>query len=166
MSESVEGKPVDAGTVAEIGQLADVLRFEKLKNNVLLNEVLKLEDDALNRDMAEFDAVISDEMREYWRGQLLSNRDMACKALTELARAKQVVGGDSMRRPMHNRSTSRPVAPAVLGGGGAGGAGGTPAAGAADERAAKIRNRAQEISRAERVPFSAAFRRAEQELGA
>ena len=34
-----------------------------------------------------------------------------------------------------------------------------------DDRAAKIRNRAHEISKAERVPFSAAFRRAEKELG-
>ena len=162
MSESTEGKPVDAGTVAEISQLADVLRFEKLKNNVLLNEVLKLEDDALNRDMAEFDAVVSDDMRGYWRGQLLENRDMARKALTELVRAKQTVSGDFSRRPMHNRATSRPVAPAVLGGGGAGGT--AAAAGAADERAAKIRNRAQEISRAERVPFPMAFARAEREF--
>jgi len=164
MSETAEGKPVDAGTVAEVGRLANALRFEKAKNEVLLGEVVSLEDEVVNRSMAEFDAVVSDETREYWRGQLLTNRDMATKVLTELVLAKQVVGGDSTRRPLHNRSLSRPVAPAVLGGGGAGGAGVAPAAGAADERAAKIRNRAQEISRAERLPFSAAFRRAENEL--
>jgi hypothetical protein len=35
----------------------------------------------------------------------------------------------------------------------------------ADDRAAKIRNRAQEISKADRVTFAAAFRRAELEVG-
>ena len=164
MSETAEGKPVDAGTVAEVGRLANALRFEKAKNEVLLGEVVSLEDEVVNRSMAEFDAVVSDETREYWRGQLLTNRDMATKVLTELVLAKQVVGGDAMRRPLHNRSLSRPVAPAVLGGGGAPSTGSGPSAGAADERAAKIRNRATEISRAERLPFSAAFRRAENEL--
>ena len=165
MSETAEGKPVDAGTVAEVGRLANALRFEKAKNEVLLGEVVSLEDEVVNRSMAEFDAVVSDETREYWRGQLLTNRDMATKVLTELVRARQVVSGDATRRPLHNRSLSRPVAPAVLGGGGGGPSTGSgPAAGTADERAAKIRNRAQEISRAERLPFSAAFRQAENEL--
>ena len=55
------------------------------------------------------------------------------------------------------------MAPTAVGGGGAGG-GAVAAASEADDRAAKIRNRAHEISRAERVPFSAAFSRAEREL--
>ena len=141
------------------------MRFEKAKNDVLLGEVIALEDEVVNRAMADFDAIVSDETREFWRGQLLTNREMATAALTELARAKQGLAGDgaSTRRPLHNRSLVRPMAPTAVGGGGAGG-GVAAAASEADDRAARIRNRAHEISRAERVPFSAAFSRAEREL--
>jgi len=150
----------------QIEQLRNSLRFEKAKNEVLLGEVVTLEDEFVNRTMAEFDAVVSDETRTDWRELLLTNRDMAIGLLTELARAKQALvgGGDSTRRPLHNRSLSRPVAPVAVGGGGVAGSGAAPAASEADDRAAKIRNRAHEISRADRVPFSAAFRRAEREL--
>ena len=176
MSDKTDGKTDGAGggagdgvvTAAEVERLTNSLRFEKAKNEVLLGEVIALEDEVVNRCMADFDAVVSDETREYWRGQLLTNREMATTALTELARAKQGLAagsdGASTRRPLHNRSLARPMAPTAVGGGGAGG-GAAPAASEADDRAAKIRNRAHEISRAERVPFSAAFSRAERELG-
>ena len=177
MSEKTDGKTDGAagaaGTVvagAEVERLSNALRFERAKNEVLLGEVIALEDEVVNRCMADFDAVVSDETREFWREQLLSNRDMASAALTELARAKQGLvvasgaGGAAVtRRPLHNRSLARPMAPAVVGGG-AGGGGGSPGANDADDRAAKIRNRAHEISKAERLPFSAAFSRAEREL--
>ena len=184
MSEKVDGKTdgaapqqggarcgVDSGSATgDAVQLANALRFERAKNEVLLGEVIALEDEVVNRCMADFDAVVSDETREFWREQLLANRDMASAALTELARAKQGLvvapgaGGAAVtRRPLHNRSLARPMAPAVVGGG-AGGGGGSPGANDADDRAAKIRNRAHEISKAERLPFSAAFSRAEREL--
>jgi hypothetical protein len=157
--------------------LANALRFERAKNKVLLDEVIALEDTVVNRCMEDFDAVVSDETREFWREQLLTNRQPAVVALTEMQRAKQPQGGaggrdegadqraegggqradGGQRRPLHNRATARPVVP---------GAGGSPnQAGETDERAAKIRNRAQDISRLERVPFSTAFRRAEKECG-
>jgi hypothetical protein len=107
--------------------------------------------------MADFDAVVSDETREFWREQLLTNREPAMAALKEMQRAKAAGADGQNRRPLHNRATARPVVPSVAGGSGV--------AGEADGQAAKIRNRAHEISRVERVPFSAAFRRAERELG-
>ena len=173
MSDKADGKVDGAGggaasTGTEVERLANALRFEKAKNEVLLGEVIALEDEVVNRCMTDFDAVVSDETRDFWREQLLTNRDMATMALTELARAKQgmVGGGENTRRPLHNRAVSRPVAPTAVGGGGAGGANGAAAAASeADDRAAKIRNRAHEISRADRVPFSVAFRRAEREVG-
>jgi hypothetical protein len=173
MSETVDGKVDGAvegavGTATDIEQLTNSLRFEKAKNEVLLGEVIALEDEVVNRCMADFDAVVSDETREFWRGQLLTNREMATTALTELARAKQglAAGGDGAgtRRPLHNRSLARPVAPVAVGGGGAGGGAAAAAVSEADDRAAKIRNRAHEICRADRVPFSAAFSRAEREI--
>ena len=153
----------------QIEQLRNSLRFEKAKNQVLLGEVVALEDAVVNRCMEDFDAVVSDETREFWREQLLSNREAATTALTELARAKQGLaaggagGTAATRKPLHNRAIARPVAPAAVGGGGAAGAG-QASAGDGDDRAAKIRNRAHEISKAERVPFSTAFRRAEREI--
>lgn len=172
MSETADGKVGGTtegavGTAADIEQLTNSLRFEKAKNEVLLGEVIALEDEVVNRCMADFDAVVSDETREFWRGQLLTNREMATTALTELAQAKRglAAGGDGAgtRRPLHNRSLARPVAPVAVGGGGAGG-GAAVAVSEADDRAAKIRNRAHEICRADRVPFSAAFSRAEREI--
>ena len=134
--------------------LANALRFEREKNKVLLDEVISLEDALVNRQMEEFDAVISDDTREFWREQLLSNREKAETALKELAQAKSADGGDGSRqRPLHNRQTARPVRP-----------GDREAGGAAEGKAVKIRNRAHELSKTEGIPFSTAFRRAEKEV--
>ena len=135
----------------------NALRFEREKNKVLLEEVISLEDALVNRQMAEFDAVISDDTREFWREQLLANREKAGVALAELARAKTEDGSqrseDGRRRPLHNRATARPVRP-----------GDREAGGAAEGKAVKIRNRAHELSKTEGIPFSTAFRRAEKEV--
>jgi hypothetical protein len=152
--------------------LANALKFEREKNKVLVEEVVALEDELVNRSMAEFDAIVTDETREFWREQLLTNRAAATVALNEMARVKSTAadggGGKSgdpstnsgqARRPLHNRAVARPVVPAV-----AGGAAGSGQPGDTDDRAAKIRNRAHEISKAESVAFSVAFRRAEREL--
>jgi len=144
---------------ATLEEAKTALASEQAKNTVLLNEVVALEDEIVNRCMADFAGVVSDDSREYWREQLLTNRKGATVALTELANAKKAAApaAPPVRAPMHNRATARPVAPAVVGGGG------TDAD--ADGKAAKIRNRAHEICGAEHVPFSAAFRRAEMEIG-
>jgi hypothetical protein len=137
--------------------LANALSFEKEKNKILLDQVISLEDALVNRQMAEFDAVISDDTREFWREQLLANREKAEVALGELSR----LGGDGGqkpdnegRRPLHNRQTARPVRP-----------GERDSGGAAAGKAVKIRNRAHELSKTEGIPFSTAFRRAEREVG-
>ena len=133
--------------------LANALRFEQAKNQVLLDEVISLEDALVNRQMAEFDAVISDDTRDFWREQLLSNREKAEAALRELAQAKTSTGDGSRRRPLHNRATARPVP-----------SGDRETGGAAEGKAVKIRNRAHELSKTEGIPFSTAFRRAEKEI--
>jgi len=161
MGEQVDGSKVDGAVVvpATLEEALAALASEQAKTTTLLTEVVALEDEIVNRCMSDFAGVVSDESREYWREQLLTNRKGAVVALTELATAKKATApaAPAVRQPMHNRATARPVAPAVVGGGG------TDAD--ADGKAAKIRNRAHEISGAERVPFSAAFRRAERELG-
>jgi hypothetical protein len=190
MSEKADGNVDGAGaggmeTGTEVERLANALRHEKAKTEVLLGEVIALEDELVNRSMADYDAVVSDDTREFWREQLLTNRAKATVALTELARAKQIPasgvpagatgstvagasvagGAGTARRPLHNRAVARAVAPAAVGGGGTATGAEQAGAGVADDRAAKIRNRAQEISKADRVTFAAAFRRAELEVG-
>jgi hypothetical protein len=163
--ETVVGKTDGDGSGNEALEKALVL--EQAKNKALVAEVIALEDEVVNRVMADFDAVVSDETREFWREQIVSNRAPAVAALTELANAKRGVsdGSGGTKRPLHNRSQARPAVPAVGGGtvvspaAGSGQAGNEP-----DERAAKIRNRAHEISRADRVAFPVAFRRAEMEI--
>jgi len=134
--------------------LMNGLRFEREKNKVLLDEVIALEDALVNRQMAEFDAVISDETREFWREQLLANREKAETALRELAQAKVADGEGNRRRPLHNRSTARPVRP-----------GDSDSGSVAEGKAVRIRNRAHELRKTEGIPFSTAFRRAEKEAG-
>jgi len=148
-----------AGGESDIATLTNALRFEREKNDVLLNEVVVLEDDLVNRQLADFEAVISDETRDFWREQLLSNREAAMGALAELAHLRaEGPSADSgqakdKRRPLHNRQTARPVPPGQAGHTGDG-----------ENMAVKIRNRAHELSKAERIPFSTAFRRAEKEI--
>ena len=160
-------------------ELANALRFEQAKNEILVREVVALEDEVVDRCLGDFEAVVGNASRGFWREQLLTNREPAMAALRELAGAvggagggtpvigdrSSVIGGQvpagaggGGRRPLHNRALSRPVAPAAVGGGGA------PGGGAA-ERAVKLRNRAQELVASEGVPFQAAFRRAEREIG-
>lgn len=164
MSEEGKTKEVVEGTPAEMTEreqkLANALQFERAKNQVLLNEVVALEDEVVNRHLTEFESVVSEGTREFWRTQLLENREAATKALQEMAtRAKpgesgQAAGGEG-KRPLHNRAVARPAVRT---------ASGEPVQDGKEGVAAKIRNRAQEIARTERVAFSVAFRRAEGEI--
>lgn len=140
--------------------LANALRLEREKNDLLLNEVVALEDALVNRELEEFADAVSEDTRDFWREQLLSNRDAATMALKELQTARTQSGGtQNTRRPLHNRSTSRPVHRRGLVG-----EGGATEGPSADSVAVKIRNRAQELCKSERIPFSTAFRQAEREF--
>jgi len=132
------------------------------------------EDELVNRHLAEFEGVISEGTKPFWKEQLLTNRQGALLALADVAKGPEVSGKDERpvstdksaqrdecpggtRKPLHNRATARPVIPAQ---------GGGPAAGSgqAESKAVKIRNRAHEIAKGEGVAFSMAFRRAEKEV--
>ena len=107
--------------------------------------------------LVEFGSVITNDNREFWTAQLLTNRAAALVALKDVLRVKAEAGkaptpGGTGRTPLHNRAAARPVPP---------GQGGDREA---DGKAVKIRNRAHEIAKAEGVPFSVAFRRAEKEI--
>ena len=148
-----------------VDELANSLRFEQEKNQVLLDQVVVLEDELVNRSITEFDDVLSEASRDFWKQQLLANREGALVALGELKAAKLALGrrevaptdGGGVREPLHNRGGK------VRQGSPTGGAVGS--AGVVDGVAARIRNRAHELCKSEGVPFSVAFRRAEREIG-
>jgi len=160
--EKMQGLP---GLTA-VADLQNSLKQAQEERDALQQELKGVEDEIVNRHLAEFDGVISEGSKGFWAEQLLENREAALTALADIASLRaggktasakgQEAGADAgtqTRRPLHNRATARPVIPGQ--GGGATGS---------DTRAAKIRNRAHEICKAEKVPFSTAFRRAEKEI--
>lgn len=148
---------------ARIESLQDELAMERAKNEVLLEQVLKAEDGLAEKDVESFGDVIQNEDRDFWRGQFLENREAAVGILNRMReRAKpptevkpaadgKPAAAPAQPQPLHNRAAAKP---AVAERGGAGGV----------DRAARLRNRAQEIARRDGCSFTAAFRLAEQEI--
>ena len=153
--------------------LQNELAMERAKNAVLLEKLLELEDGAAESRLSEFEDVIPNEDREFWRGQFLENGAKASEFLGRLrnrmkpaeaaAPAGEVPGAKVPAagaakvapRPMHNRAAAPfPKAAPVN----------ADTAEHEKEVAAKIRNRAQEIANRDRISFTAAFARAEREF--
>ncbi len=103
-----------------------------------------------DRELAEFAGLV-DKSWEFWKQQLLQNREQTLAVLRDLAAlragAKPELPGSAPVAPLHNRQTAR-----------------TPVAGGSESVAVRIRNRAGEIEKAEHISFLAAFCRAEGEL--
>ena len=157
------------GGNAEVDALQEQLMIERAKNDVLLEQVLKAEDCLADQDMEVFSDVIPNDDREFWRGQLLENRSGTLGVLTRIRNRAAVPDADTAGnapgpqaapKPLHNREAAAKAVAARAGGV----PGQAPASGA--DRAAKLRNRAQEIARADSVSFTAAFARAEKEFPA
>ena len=129
-----------AGTDADlIRGLQEALAVEQAKNQVLMEQLIKAEDALADKDLEGYADVVEEADRPFWRGQLLENREAASGVLERMrGRVKTADAGDGVERP-----APRPL----------------------HNRAAKIRNRAQEVARRDGVSFSAAFRLAEQEFG-
>jgi len=169
MGEEVKKVEGGAGPEDRVKSLEEALSVEKAKNEVLMEQILKSENTLAEKDVEGFTDVIPNEDRDFWRGQLLENREAAVGILNRMrervtpaakteatAAAAAVppvaVPPVAVPKPMHNRETAKP---AVAEKGAAGGG----------DRASKIRNRAQEISRLNGCSFTVAFRAAEQEFG-
>jgi hypothetical protein len=169
MGDEVKKVEGGAGPDDRVKSLEEALATEKAKNEVLMEQILKSENSLAEKDVEGFADVIPNEDRGFWRGQFLENREVAVGILNrmrervtpaakiETAPAAVVVPPVAVPpvaapKPLHNRETAKP---AVAEKGAAGGG----------DRAAKIRNRAQEISNRNGCSFTVAFRAAEQELG-
>ncbi|NCA83819.1 MAG: hypothetical protein EOM72_13965 [Opitutae bacterium] len=170
MADEAKGV-VGVGVDERVKSLEEALSLEKAKNEVLMEQILKSENTLAEKDVEGFADVIPNEDRGFWRGQFLENRESAVGILnrmrerltpaakkTEDAPAAAAVPPVAVPpvaapKPLHNRETAKP---AVAEKGAAGGG----------DRAAKLRNRAQEIARLNGCSFTVAFRAAEQEFGA
>jgi len=171
MGEEVKKVESGAGPDDRVKSLEEALATEKAKNEVLMEQILKSENSLAEKDVEGFADVIPNEDRAFWRGQFLENRDAAVGILnrmrervapaakTEAAAAAGTVPPVAVPpvavpKPLHNRETApRP------------GSGQANPAATPGDRAAKLRNRAQEISRLNGCSFTVAFRAAENELG-
>lgn len=158
------GKKKGVDLEAQRGALINAVRHERRVSTVLANRLRAAEDAIVDRDLEEYEPVLTDETREYWREQLVTNRGMARVALAQAMRgaSERVVPG-ATRKPLHNRALSRPVVPG--GGTVARNAGAARTVVVTDEAAGKLRNRAHEIAKSEGISFQSAFRRAEREQG-
>ena len=153
------------GVDERVKSLEEALSLEKAKNEVLMEQVLKSENTLAEKDLEGFADVIPNEDRAFWRGQLLENRENATGVLNrmrgrvtpapaakaEAAPAAPAAPAAAAPKPLHNREAAKP---AVAEKGAA-----SPA-----DKAAKIRNRAQEIARRDGCSFTVAFRAAENEI--
>jgi phage I-like protein len=147
-----------------VTELQNSLTALQTKHDALVSNLKTVEDELVNRHLADFDGLINEGSKPFWAQQLIQNRVGALAVLGDLRKmaGKEEVtntpakegGKESTRKPLHNRATARPV---PLGQGEQTGSDG-------DSQAVKIRNRAQEITAAEKIPFIVAFRRAEREV--
>ena len=154
--EKMQGLP----GLTVVTDLQNSLKQAQEERDALKGTLTKVEGELVNRHLTDFEGVIGDGSKAFWSAQLLANREAALTALGDLKKGvegrgsgEETRGESSTRKPLHNRATARPVPP----GQGAQGA-------EADGKAVKIRNRAHELAKAEGVPFSVAFRRAEKEV--
>lgn len=151
--------PDTASDVELITALVELVTNLQQKYEALLSDAVAMEDKLTNRDLADFGDIVTPETEGFWREQILANREGAIAVLTQLRATKpptlEVLPPPAPRVPLRNRLSDQPRSIATL-------AGAPPAGDPAS--AAKIRNRAMEIRKSERVPYAEAFARAEKEL--
>jgi len=146
------------GADERVKSLEEALSLEKAKNEVLLEQVLKAENGLAEKDVEGFGDVIPNEDREFWRGQLLENREAAVGVLNRMRQRVEAkpeavapAAPATQPKPLHNREAAPLPAQGTV---------------VVSDGAARLRNRAQEIARRDGCSFTVAFRCAEQEFGA
>jgi len=138
---------------ARVEQLETELSQEQEKNALLVQQIVDAEDSIANREVEAFADVIDPEDKEFFREGLIENREATLGVLERMRNRKAAVVPVvapvvvEVSKPLHNRGGAGNPAPAVN-----------------DERAGKLRNRAQEIAKKDGCGFLVAFRRAESEM--
>ena len=157
--------PATATDIELITALVQLIAQLQQKYDALLADAVELEDKVANRDLQDFDDLITPETSDFWKAQLLRNRDESINILLGLrqARGAQPAAApapepepEPQRKPLFRNRLINPVRTMSEI------AEETPAA--STTRAVKIRNRAQEIRATEKIPYALAFARAEKEM--
>ena len=152
--------PETASDIELITALVELVAGLQQKYEALLNDAIQLEDNLTNRDLADFPDLITPESQEFWRHQFLTNRDATLGVLKQIRASTpaptpaEPPQPSAPRVPLRNRLADVPRSLAEIA---------EPAAPMATV-AFKIRNRAAEICKAERINFAQAFARAEKEI--
>ncbi len=79
--------PETAKDVEVISALVNLITGLQQKYDALLSDAVELEDTVANRDLQDFEDLISPETKDFWKSQLLSNRDDALNVLSGLRQA-------------------------------------------------------------------------------
>ena len=158
--KSMLNLPETASDLELVTALVELISNLQQKYDALLSDTVAMEDKVANRDLEDFKDVIPTGSEDFWRGQLLANREQTVTVLTSLraaakpAAAAPAAPAATPRVPLRNRLVDQPRALGELTGG--------PIPDVA--RAVAIRNRAHDLRKAERLPWSEAFARAEKEM--
>jgi len=186
---------VAAGEADEVARLREALEFERMKNQVLVEQLIGLEDQIAAADAEEFSDVIPEQDQEYWAGQLVTNRE-AARGFLERLRNRIALAVAAPAASPDAAPAAAPVAaaaPAVVPAAAPAAAPVVPAAapafvppkplhnraaakpavaeadpvrgGDAAARYARVANRSRELVRSHGISFDAAWRRAEHEMG-
>ena len=158
--------PATASDLELITVLVNLVANLQEKYEGLLADAVAMEDHLTNRDLADYAHVIDESAIPFWKEQILVNRTAALEALNGLSQRltpapEEAPSAEQPQEtrviPLRNRlaaidRTVEKVATASA-----------PDA-ERDPVAYRIRNRAHQIAKDERVPFIIAFNRAEREL--
>ena len=159
--------PETASDIELITVLVNIIANLQEKYEGLLSDAVAMEDKVTNRDLDDYADVITDATRGFWKEQFLANRAAAVAVLDSLReKAKQPepapapapAAPEAPAVPLRNRLAAIPRTLAALS---------EPVQAPqaqAEALAVRIRNRAHEISKTEKIPFFPAFARAEKEL--
>jgi len=155
--------PATASDIELITVLVNLVATLQEKYESLLTDAVAMEDNLTNRDLQDFADVIDEHTAPFWREQVLQNRNVALEALqalrNRLTAPEPAPEPEPAPRviPLRNRlaaiertvSTVAEERPVEL---------------QQEGSAYRIRNRAHEIAKSEKVPFIIAFARAEKEI--
>ena len=144
-----------------ITALVQLIAQLQQKYDALLGDAVALEDDVANRCLADFEDLIPNESREFWKSSLLHNRDETLGILLGLRKVRDEAKPAPAAEPkpeakplFRNRLVvARTVSELAEE---------SPAA--SISRAVAIRNRAHQIRSTEKIPYALAFSRAEREI--
>ena len=155
--KSMLNLPDTASDVELITALVELISNLQQKYDALLSDATTLQGQITNRDLEDFKDIVTPETTDFWRETLMANRNEAVRILGSIRKdnsATPPAPTPPPRVPLANRILTLPKSVIELAGG---------ASPVDTTHAVAIRNRAHELRKTEKLPWSEAFTRAEKE---